>query len=466
MTTRPTPRLAPAPPAGRPLGPSPSDDPLELGTTPVGEGAPVAPGPTDAAERAGSEPAGAAQPGSTPHYRPNAKYVLMLGLMCALPAISTDIYLPSLPDVARDLQTSATAAQLTMTAMMIGGAVGQLVIGPLSDRFGRRRPVLVGVALHVVTSVLCALAPAIVPLIGLRAAQGFFNASATVVAMAVIRDRFVGSDASRLMSRLMLVIGVAPLFAPSIGGLIAGQLGWRAVFGALGLFGVVLWFAVWLRLPETLPAHRRRTGGLRTALSGYRSLFHDRTFLGLALLPGLASAMLMSYVVASPFVLREGFGMSSLEFSLVFAVNGIGLVAGAQVNAALVQRVAPIRILRVAVPVAVVLTGVMVLLAVTGAGGLLGLLVGLWASLTLVNFIPPNASALALTRHGEVAGTAAALIGAFQAGVGGLVSPLSGLLGGDALAMTAVMAGAALLGLVVLAVATPAYRRGGAWATV
>ncbi|GEK22623.1 putative multidrug resistance transporter, Bcr/CflA family protein [Cellulomonas xylanilytica] len=390
--------------------------------------------------------------------------MLMLGLMCALPAISTDMYLPSLPDVARDLNTSATAAQLTMTAMLIGGAVGQLVIGPLSDRFGRRKPVLIGVVLHVITSLLCAIAPAIVPLIALRSVQGFFNASATVVAMAIIRDRFVGADASRLMSRLMLVIGVAPLFAPSLGGVIAGQWGWRSVFLALAVFGVVLWVVVWRRLPETLPPERRRQGGLRTALSGYRSLVTDRHFVALAILPGLGMAVLMSYVVASPFVLREGYGLSSTAFSLLFAVNGLGLVLGAQVNAALVRRVAPIRIVRVVLPVSLGLTGVLLALAITGWGGLIALLVVLWLILALVNFVPPNASALALSRHGEIAGTAAAVIGSMQAGVAGLVSPLSGLLGGDAVAMAAVMVGASVAALLVLALATPAYRRDGAWA--
>ncbi|WP_146928919.1 multidrug effflux MFS transporter [Cellulomonas xylanilytica] len=401
---------------------------------------------------------------AAPQFRPNAKYVLMLGLMCALPAISTDMYLPSLPDVARDLNTSATAAQLTMTAMLIGGAVGQLVIGPLSDRFGRRKPVLIGVVLHVITSLLCAIAPAIVPLIALRSVQGFFNASATVVAMAIIRDRFVGADASRLMSRLMLVIGVAPLFAPSLGGVIAGQWGWRSVFLALAVFGVVLWVVVWRRLPETLPPERRRQGGLRTALSGYRSLVTDRHFVALAILPGLGMAVLMSYVVASPFVLREGYGLSSTAFSLLFAVNGLGLVLGAQVNAALVRRVAPIRIVRVVLPVSLGLTGVLLALAITGWGGLIALLVVLWLILALVNFVPPNASALALSRHGEIAGTAAAVIGSMQAGVAGLVSPLSGLLGGDAVAMAAVMVGASVAALLVLALATPAYRRDGAWA--
>ncbi|WP_421740531.1 multidrug effflux MFS transporter [Cellulomonas sp.] len=426
----------------------------------------TAPAPTGPAPAAGVVPPGVVptvDSAPTPQYRPNAKYVLLLGLMCALPAISTDIYLPSLPDVARDLNTSATAAQLTMTAMLIGGAVGQLVIGPLSDRFGRRKPVLVGVSLHVVTSILCAVAPAIVPLIALRTMQGFFNASASVVAMAIIRDRFVGSDASRLMSRLMLVIGVAPLFAPSIGGLIAGQWGWRGVFGALAIFGVVLWVVVWRRLPETLPPERRREGGLKSALSGYKKLFKDRHFVALAILPGLGVAVLMSYVVASPFVLREGYGLSAHQFSLLFAVNGVGLVAGAQVNAALVRRVAPIRIVRVVLPVSLGLTLVLLAIAITGWGGLIALLVVLWLILAMVNFVPPNASALALSRHGEVAGTAAAVIGATQAGVSGIVSPLSGLLGGDAVAMAAVMVGASVAALLVLALATPAYHRDGAW---
>ncbi|MCC2314438.1 multidrug effflux MFS transporter [Cellulomonas xiejunii] len=400
---------------------------------------------------------------ATPAYRPDAKHVLLLGTMCALPAISTDIYLPSLPDVARDLGTSAAGAQLTMTGMLIGGAVGQLVIGPLSDRLGRRLPVLVGVALHVVVSLLCAIQTAIVPLIALRVAQGFFNASATVVAMALIRDRFVGSDASRLLSRLMLVIGVAPLFAPSLGGVIAGQWGWRAVFVALALFGVALWVVVLLKMPETHPVERRRTGGVRTALSGYARLLRDRHFVALAMLPGLAMAVLMTYVVASPFVLQEGYGLTSQQFALLFAVNGIGLVLGAQVNAYLVRRVAPIRILRVAIVLSVLLTGALLVVALTGAGGLWGIVVVLWLVLALVNLAPPNASAIALGRHGAIAGTAAAFIGGLQAGTGGLVANLSGVFGGDAVAMAAVMLGASLMALVVLAVATPAFRRGGAW---
>ncbi|WP_407344275.1 multidrug effflux MFS transporter [Pengzhenrongella phosphoraccumulans] len=394
-------------------------------------------------------------------YRPNAKYVLLLGLMCALPAVSSDIYLPSLPDVARDLGTTQTAVQLTMTGVLVGGAVGQLVVGPLSDRFGRRRPVLVGIALHIVISLLCAVAPGIGALIALRVVQGFFNAAATVVAIAVIRDRFVGSDASRLLSRLMLVIGVAPLFAPSVGGLIAGQWGWRAVFVALALFGVALWVVVWRRLPETLPPERRRAAGLRTALGGYGVLLRDQHFVAIAVLPGLGMAVLMSYVVGSPFVFQEGYGLSANQFALLFAMNGVALVGGAQINASLVRRVAPIRILRVALPLLVAVAFVLLAVILTGAGGLFGLLAVLWVMLGLIQLLPPNASAIALTRHGAMAGTAAAFIGAMQAGIAGVVSPLVGVLGGDARAMGLVMVGSTVTALLVLALATPAYRRGG-----
>lgn len=394
-------------------------------------------------------------------YRPNAKYVLLLGLMCALPAVTSDIYLPSLPDVARDLGTTTTAVQLTMTGVLVGGAVGQLVVGPLSDRFGRRRPVLIGIALHIVISLLCAVAPGIGALIALRVAQGFFNAAATVVAIAVIRDRFVGSDASRLLSRLMLVIGVAPLFAPSVGGLIAGQWGWRAVFVALAVFGAALWVVVWRRLPETLPPERRRAAGLRTALGGYGVLLRDQHFVAIAVLPGLGMAVLMSYVVGSPFVFQEGYGLSANQFALLFAMNGIALVGGAQINASLVRRVVPIRILRVALPLLFAVSIVLLVVILTGAGGLIGLLAVLWIMLGLIQFLPPNASAIALSRHGAMAGTAAAFIGAMQAGVAGAVSPLVGVLGGDARAMGLVMVGSTATALLVLALATPAYRRGG-----
>ncbi|WP_435735427.1 multidrug effflux MFS transporter [Cellulosimicrobium sp. PMB13] len=399
-----------------------------------------------------------------PRPRSSARWVLLLGALATLPALTVDMYLPLLPEVGAELGAPDSLAQLTLSGMLVGGAVGQLVIGPLSDRYGRRLPVMVGLTLHVVTSLLCALAPNIGMLIALRVLQGFFNASASVVAIAAIRDRFTGSDAARVLSRLMLVIGLAPLLAPSIGSFIGVHASWRAVFWVLALGGIALAAIVALWMPESLPLERRRPAGTRTVLRGYGSLLRDRHFVALAVLPGLGQAVLMSYVVGSPFVLQEGYGLSHGQFAALFAVNGIGLVLSAQLNASLVRRVAPIRLLRTALVVQGVFAVGLVVVAVSGAGGLGGILVALFLVLSLQGLIPANASALALSRHGEIAGTAAAVIGAFQSGVAGLVSPLVGVLGGDAVAMATVMLGAVVASLLVLGLATPAFRKGG-WHT-
>ncbi|WP_240200852.1 multidrug effflux MFS transporter [Cellulosimicrobium cellulans] len=401
---------------------------------------------------------------AVPRPRSSARWVLLLGALATLPALTVDMYLPLLPEVGTDLGAPDSLAQLTLSAMLVGGAVGQLVIGPLSDRYGRRLPVLVGLALHVVTSILCAMAPNIGILIGLRVLQGFFNASASVVAIAAIRDRFTGSDAARILSRLMLVIGLAPLLAPSLGSFIGTHASWHAVFWVLAAAGLALAAVVLLWMPESLPVERRRPAGARTVLRGYASLLRDRHFVALAVLPGLGQAVLMSYVVGSPFVLQEGYGLSHSQFALLFAVNGVGLVLSAQANAALVRRVAPMRLLRVALVVQGVFTAGLLVVALTGAGGIVGIVAALFLVLSMQGMIPANASALALTRHGEIAGTAAAVIGAFQSGVAGLVSPLVGVLGGDAVAMAGVMLGAVVASLLVLALATPAFRRGG-WHT-
>lgn len=397
-------------------------------------------------------------------FRATPQFVAMVGSMAALGAMTVDMYLPSLPAVARDLDSTDAAAQFTISAVLIGAGAGQLLIGPLSDRFGRRRPALIGVALHVVASLLCMVVPSMALLVVLRMVQGVGNSAASITAMAVIRDRLTGAPAARVLSRLMLVIGLAPLLAPTIGGLIAGVAGWRAVFGVLAALGVVLGVVIWRFLPETHPPERRSTSGIGGALRGYGVVLRDRQFVALAFMPGLAMGALISYVAASPFVLQVGFGLGEHVFALIFALNGIGLVLGAQVNASLVKRVAPIRIVRVALPITLVLAGILWVVVVTEAGGLLGLLIPLWLLLAVLGLVPPNTSAMALSRHGARAGTAAALIGSLQAGIAGLVSPLVGVLGGDARAMAAVILLSTSGAVAVLALATPAYRRGDVFA--
>ncbi|WP_308221754.1 multidrug effflux MFS transporter [Georgenia sp. EYE_87] len=392
--------------------------------------------------------------------RPRASFVLLLGAMAALPAVTTDLYLPSLPVVADDLGSGPALVQATITGVLIGGAIGQLITGPLSDRYGRRGPAMIGIGLHVVASVLCALTPGIWPLVALRVIQGVGNAAATVTAMAVIRDRYSGAGASVLMSRLMLVIGVAPLLAPTAGGLIAGWWGWRATFVVLALVGLALIPVIARALPETLPPAARRREPLGATFAGYGYLLRDRQFMALALIPGLGLAALMSYVAGSPFVLQEGYGLSETQFALLFALNGAGLVLGSQLNASLVKRFDPIALLRVAIPLATALGVMLLVLVATGTGGLWGLIAPLWLLLSVNSLVLPNATALALTLHGERAGTAAALIGALQAGVAGTVSPVVGLLGGDDVAMAGVILAAVLASLVVFLTAGRSYRRG------
>ncbi|SED74407.1 multidrug effflux MFS transporter [Ruania alba] len=393
--------------------------------------------------------------------RTPVKLVLLLGSMAALGALTTDMYLPSLPEVVTDLAAGEASVQFTITATLIGGALGQLLIGPLSDKYGRRLPVLVGIVVHIVSSILCMMAAEVMPLIALRMIQGMGNAAAGVVAVAVIRDRLSGAEASAVLSRLMLVIGVAPLLAPTIGGVIASIWDWRMVFAALALYGVALFVIVWRFLPESLPAERRNTGSARSVLGSYRVLLRDRQFVALALLPGLGMAALFAYVSGSPFVIREGYGLSEHQFSLLFALNGIGLVLGSQLNAALVRKFAPIRLMRLALPISTMLAIALLVVAATGTGGLIGLCIPLWLMLFVNALVPPNASALALTRHGERAGAAAALIGFSQAGVAGSVAPLVGVLGASATAMAIVIVGAMIASTLVLALGTPAYRRGG-----
>ncbi len=389
---------------------------------------------------------------------PSAKFVVLMGAMAALPAVTTDMYLPSLPVVATELDTTAALVQGTITGVLIGGGVGQLLIGPLSDRYGRRRPVMIGVLIHVITSVLCIFAAGIVPLLVLRVIQGVGNAAAMTTAMAVIRDRYTGATASAIISRLMLVIGVAPLLAPTAGSFIADVAGWRAIFAVLALLGAGLMLVMWRFLPETLPPARRRREGVGGALRSYRVLLRDRQFIALAMVPGLVFGALMSYVAGSPFVFQQQYGLSERGFALLFAINGIGLVIGAQVNASLVRRFEPLHIMRVSAPLSLLLALILLVITTLDVGGLAAIVVPLWLLLAVNSVLPPNAGALALSRHGERAGAAAALIGAIQSGLAGLISPLTGVVGEDGQAMASVITAVMILTILVLAVGTPAYR--------
>ncbi|BBH70063.1 Bcr/CflA family drug resistance efflux transporter [Actinoplanes sp. OR16] len=377
------------------------------------------------------------------------RIVLVLGFLTALGPLTIDMYLPSLPTITTDLQTTAAAVQLTLTGTLIGLAFGQLLVGPLSDAIGRRIPLLAGIGVHVLASVLCVLAPNLAVLGSLRVLQGLGAAAAAVVAMAMVRDLFDGMAAARLFSRLMLVVGVAPILAPTIGGLVLNWTSWRGVFVVLTVIGVAIMAASAVVLPETLPASRRRNGGVVGTVRDYGSLFQDRVYVGLILVAGLAMAALFAYVSGASFVFQDEYGMSEQQFALVFAAGAVGLIAATQLNVRLLRRWTPQQIMSFALLAGLAFGAVLLVLAATGIGGLTGILIPLWLVLTMVGLAMPNAPALALNRHGEAAGTAAALLGAVQFGVGALAAPLVGVLGVGSVAMAVVVFGGMLAATLV-----------------
>jgi DHA1 family bicyclomycin/chloramphenicol resistance-like MFS transporter len=404
---------------------------------------------------------------TTPRTPSTFGLVVLLGAMAALGAVTIDLYLPSLPEVAVDLDTTEARTQLTITGVLVGSAVGQLVVGPLSDAFGRRRPAAVGFVVYVVATLLCAIAPNLPTLVAFRVLSGVGASAGAVIGMAVIRDLFVGPAAARLQSRLVLVIGVAPLFAPTVGGAIAARTGWRPVLALLAVAGVGVLLAVWRKLPETRPELRdtpaqaraergrapvtppRRGRVLRT-FTGYGALLRDRRFLAFAAMPGLALATIMAYVSTSPFVLKDGFGLSGTGFAVYFALNGTALIGGSQLNAALVGRFGSARLLRTGVFAALVFGLALAVVLVAGTHRLVLYAVPLYLLLLVLGLIMPNAVTLALEPYGDSAGAAAALVTALQSGVGGLVGVLVGLLGGDEHAMGTVVGAAVVLNVVLL----------------
>ncbi|MGZ5418142.1 MAG: Bcr/CflA family multidrug efflux MFS transporter [Nocardioides sp.] len=373
--------------------------------------------------------------------------IIVLGSLIALGPLTIDMYLPAFPELARELDTSASAVQLTLTGMLGGLAVGQLVIGPLSDAFGRRRPLIAGLVVHALASVLCALAPSVQVLSAVRVLQGFAGAAISVVALATVRDLFSGIAVARTMSRLMLVIGLAPIVAPSIGGFILTVTDWRGIFVVLAATAVLLILVAFLGLRETLPVERRRSARLGATLRTYASLLKDRTFVALVFMGGLMFASIFAYVSGASFVLQEGFGLDERTFGLVFGANALTLTVFSQVNPTLIRRFGQVNVLTGAILVSAAAAASLILTGLTGLWGLAGVLVPLMVVLGAAGLAMPNTPSLALNRHGEAAGTASAMLGCVQFGVGALVAPLVGAFGST----TAVPMGAVMLGVTGLA---------------
>lgn len=378
------------------------------------------------------------------------RMILVLGLIVALGPLTIDMYLPALPRIADELGVSSSVAQLTLTGTLAGLALGQLIVGPLSDSLGRRRPLMGGIVLHMLASLLCLFAPNIEVLGVARGLQGMGAAAGMVVAIAVVGDLFADSVAATVMSRLMLVLGVAPVVAPSLGAAVLLKASWHWVFAALVVIAGLLLALAALALPETLPPAHRRPLKVRGIAATYVELLRDARFVVLVLVAALGMSGLFAYIAAAPFVLQGRYGLDQQAFALVFGAGAIALIAATQCNVVLLRRFTPQTIVLWALVVASVTGAVFVGLSLADLGGLAGFVVPVWLVLAAMGLVIPNAPAVALTRHPDAAGTAAALLGAAQFGLGAAIAPLVGALGNDEFALASVMTVGMVIALLAL----------------
>lgn len=411
---------------------------------------------TGAIRTLGSNPATAPimlHPGDSIPNRRRILYILLLGALTALGPFTIDLYLPAFPVLEEDFQTTAAAIQLTLTGTMIGFAIGQLVVGPLSDKVGRRIPLIVVTAVHVLASVGAAFAPSLELLSVARVLMGMGAAAGGVVAMAIVRDLFGGRRLVVMLSRLALVSGVAPVVAPLIGSWLLTLMPWRGIFVVLGAYGVLMLLSTILFIPETLPVARRQERGGSTVLQRYRSVLSDRVFIGVLIIGGMTFSGLFSYLSASPFLFQQTHGLDAQQYGLLFAVNSLGVVLGVQTASRLAARFGPQWVMAYSTSV-LLIAGVAIVVADQLGLGLWGTVVPLFVFMTACGFTFPNVQVLALDRHGKAAGTAASILGATNFGVAGLISPVVGWISKDAgitaTTMASVMVGCAAIGILSL----------------
>lgn len=381
--------------------------------------------------------------------------LVVLALLSAAAPFAVDMYLPAFTDLADDLGTGATSVQLTLTTFLIGLAVGQLFIGPLSDRYGRRKPLILATAITVVVTVVCALAPNIWLLIAMRFVQGVSASAGLVIGRAVGADRTEGAATAKLFTLFSAIGGIAPVLAPLLGGALV-SFGWQAEFWALSVIFAVMFLGALLVVPESLPPENRQTGGFTGTLRTLGRLTADRGYLGYIFAFGFGFAALMSYISASPFVVENVLGMSNRAYTLIFAVNAAGMVIVGTVSSRLLGRFGPEPILRTGQ--AMTLAGGLMLLALLAAGApAAAVLPVLFLTVISAPMVMGTASALAIGRARHIAGSASALMGALQFGLGALVSPLVGLGGpGTGIPMAVSIVVAVVLGVLARLVARTA----------
>ncbi|WP_411828005.1 multidrug effflux MFS transporter [Luteolibacter sp. AS25] len=370
--------------------------------------------------------------------------ILVLALLSAVAPFATDMYLPGFTQISVDFAVSAASVQLTLTSFLIGLAMGQLIIGPLSDRYGRRKPLLIGTALAIIASGLCVAAPNIGSLIALRVLQGVGGAAGVVLARAIIADRAPDASwAARQMQIMMIIGGVAPAIAPITGTAIVHLFGWREVFVITALLSLVSFLGVIWYVDESLPSESRIAGGGRVFFRSLQLLAKSRAYIGYTFVTGFTFMALFGYISSSPFIYQNVLGFSATQYSLAFAINALGIVLFGTVSAKLVSKIEPRQLIAYGLAVLIVATLAILSGSLLGAGPVF-MAPSIFFAVASVGAILGNANALAIRQVPTVAGTGSAVVGALQFSLGALASPIVGLGGkGNSLPMALVLFGAA-----------------------
>lgn len=351
---------------------------------------------------------------------------IVLGSFAGIAPLSTDMYLPSLPLLAEDLQSTTSVAQLTLTFSLLGMALGQLFLGPLSDQKGRRMPLVISLMVYCVSSILCAFAPSVWALIALRFIQGVSGAGGMVISRAIVRDMYSGIELTKFFALLMLINGAAPILAPVIGGQILQYTSWRGVFVVLGVLGVLMVAAAFFAVGETLSAENRIKGGVKNTLQALRKLLANRIFMGYVFTQGFVTAGMFAYISGSPFVIQNIFGASPQMFSIIFAVNGIGIIIASQTTGRLAGKVKESTLLKFGLGMAL-FGGTLLAIMLALDAGLKGVLPALFFTVSSVGIVGTTTFSLAMQSQGKSAGSAAALLGLMPFVLGSITAPLVGI---------------------------------------
>lgn len=383
------------------------------------------------------------------------RWILIMGAVVAVGPMSIDMYLPSLPQLQAHFATNSASTQLTLAAFFVGLAIGQLLYGPLADRFGRKLPLLVGQGVYVLASLGCVFAPSIEALIGLRFIQALGGSAGMVICRAMVRDRYPPQEMARVMSLLVLVLGVAPILAPTVGGFLQQHFGWMSIFIVLVIYGVACLVLVGFFIGESYRGGKPEPLRMGSTLRGYLRLLSHRRFMGYALAGGVAQGGMFAYIAASPFVFMQLYGLSAQAYGWLFGVNAFGLIVAAQANRYLLKRLAAQRVLKYALRGYLCSAVVMLAMVVSGAFGVLGVMLPLWLCIAVLGFTFPNSVAAAMTPFGDRAGMASAMLGTLQFSVAGLAAVVVGLWASSldaasALPMAGVIASCALISVVLL----------------